>query len=102
MLLADTQIISKNYTPIGDMITVAICVAMLALVAFSYVRRTRAFRIFLVIISCLLLASLLDVAANLMFQRLGPVPFVYIVRCLFHALLSQNSIMEKTVFVNIF
>jgi len=84
---ADAHLIMNNYTPVGDLVTVAICLVMLALIAFSYVRKTPAFRVFLCIIPCLILAALLDVTYNMLAFRLGAVPVVYVFRCLFHAVL---------------
>lgn len=84
---SDIHLITNNYTPVGDLVTVAICLVMLALIAFSYVRKTPAFRVFLLIIPCLILAALLDVAYNVLAVRLGAAPVVYVFRCLFHATL---------------
>ena len=49
MSLADTHFIPNNYTPVGDLTAVAVCFVMLALVCFSYIRKTAAFRVFLVL-----------------------------------------------------
>lgn len=87
MSLADTHFIPNNYTPVGDLTAVAVCFVMLALVCFSYIRKTAAFRVFLVIIPCLILSALLNVTYNHLAYRLGAVPVVYILRCLFHAAL---------------
>ena len=84
---ADTHLIPNNYTPVGDLVTVAICLIMLALIAFSYVRKTAAYRIFLSIIPCLILSALLNVTYNYLAFRIGAVPVVYVLRCLFHAAL---------------
>ena len=84
---ADTHLIPNNYTPVGDLTVVAVCLVMLALIAFSYIRKTAAFRTFLFIIPCLILSALLDVAYNQLAWKLGAVPAVYILRCLFHAAL---------------
>ena len=58
---ADTHLIANNYTPVGDLIVVAICFVMLALIFFSYMRKTPAFRVFMTIIFTLILTALLDV-----------------------------------------
>ena len=87
MSSADTYLILNNYTPVGDLVTVAICWVMLALIAFSYVRKTPAFRVFMVIIPCLMLAALLDVSYNMIALNTGATLLVYILRCLFHAAL---------------
>ena len=84
---AEAHLIVNNYTPVGDLVTVAICWIMLLLIAFSYVRKTPAFRVFIVIIPCLMLAALMDVSYNKLASTLGAVPVVFILRCLFHAFL---------------
>jgi len=51
----------SGYTPVGDLAVVSICVVMIVLIIFSYVRKTRSFRIFLGIIGLLILAANVDV-----------------------------------------
>jgi len=84
---ADPHLYPDNYTPVGDLIVVAISLVMLALISFSYIRKTTAFRVYLLIVPSLIASALLSVTYNLLAARLGPVPVVYIVRCLFHAVL---------------
>lgn len=84
---ADTHFIPNNYTPVGDMIVVAICFVMLSLIFFSYMRKSPAFRVFMTIIFTLILTAVLDVTFNALAYRLGAVPVVYAFRCLFHAAL---------------
>ena len=84
---ADPHLYPDNYTPVGDLIVVAISLVMLVLISFSYIRKTTAFRVYLLIVPSLIASALLSVTYNLLAARLGPVPVVYIVRCLFHAVL---------------
>ena len=84
---ADTHLIPNNYTPVGDLVVVAVCFVMLALIYFSYIRKSAAFRVFLTIIFTLTLSAVLDVTYNHLAFRLGAVPVVYVFRCLFHAAL---------------
>ena len=51
----------SGYTPVGDLAVVSICLVMIILIIFSYVRKTRRFRIFLGIIVLLILAAYVDV-----------------------------------------
>ena len=60
---------------------------MLALLAFSYVRKTKAFRVFLCIIPSLMAAAFLNVVCNRLAFDQGGTPLVYTLRCLFHAAL---------------
>ena len=84
---ADTHLIPDNYTPVGDLVVVAICLVMLALISFSYIRRTAGFRIFMCIIPCLMAAALLNVTCHRLAFTMGVVPVVYALRVLFHAFL---------------
>ena len=74
---ADTHLIPDNYTPVGDLVVVAICLVMLALISFSYIRRTAGFRIFMCIIPCLMAAALLNVTCHRLAFTMGVVPVVY-------------------------
>ena len=87
MLPGDTHLIPNNYTPVGDLVVVAICFVMLALIYFSYMRKTPAFRVFMTIIFTLITSALLNVTYNRLASQLGAVPVVYVFRCLFHAAL---------------
>lgn len=51
-----------NYSPVGDLVVVSICMVMIVLMAFSYVRKTRTYNIFLIVIGLLLAAAISDVA----------------------------------------
>ena len=84
---ADTHFIPNNYTPVGDMIVIAICFVMLALIFFSYIRKTASFRVFLTIIFTLIASAVLNAVYNHLTWQYGAVPLSYAFRCLFHALL---------------
>lgn len=84
---AEVHLTVNNYTPVGDLVTVAICWVMLLLVAFSYTRKTPAFRVFMIIIPCLMLSALLNVSCNMIASITGASVLVYTLRCLFHAAL---------------
>ena len=87
VLQGDAHFIPDNYTPVGDLITVAVCFVILALIYFSYMRKSSAFRVFMTIIFTLILSAVLDVTYNYLAFRLGAAPVVYAFRCLFHAAL---------------
>ena len=84
---AESHLTLNNYTPVGDLVTVAICLVMLLLIAFSYTRKTPAFRVFMAIIPCLVLSALLNVSCNMIAASTGASVLVYTLRCLFHAVL---------------
>lgn len=85
MLQADTHLLLNNYTPVGDLIVVAICFVMLALIYFSYMRKSPAFRVFMTIVFTLILTAVLSITYSTLAVRHGAVPLVYALRCLFHA-----------------
>ena len=85
VLQTDPHFYANHYTPVGDLVTVAVCVVMISLLVFSYVRRTTAYRVFLFIIPTLIVSALLDVTWNHLAAVLGSQPVVFILRCLFHA-----------------
>ena len=84
---ADAHFIPNNYTPVGDLVVVAVCFVILALLFFSYTRKTASFRVFLTIIFTLILSAALDITYNYLAWNLGAVPLSYAFRCLFHAAL---------------
>ena len=87
VMQADPHLYPDNYTPVGDLSVIAICLVMLALIAFSYNRKTISFRVFMTIVPSLMLSAALSVTYNFLASRLGAVPIVYILRCVFHAVL---------------
>ena len=87
MVQADTHFIPNNYTPVGDLVVIAVCFVMLSLLFFSYIRKSSAFRVFMTIIFTLILTAVLNITYNNLAYRFGAVPVVYAFRCLFHAAL---------------
>ena len=83
------QFLFSSYTPVGDIIVISICFVMLILISFSYVRKTRSFKIFLGIIGLLILACNVDVSFYVLATAGKPrwLPVAYGLRCVYHALL---------------
>ena len=79
----------NNYSPVGDLTVISVCMVMLALLFFSYVRKNRSFNIFLSIVTLLILAALVDVGYHLQLHALDPGRYALTagLRCLFHVLL---------------
>ena len=79
----------SNYTPVGDLIVVSICYVLLILMIFSYINKTRAFRIFFATVGLVFLAALTDVGYHRAAATGDPdyIAQVYAMRCLFHVLL---------------
>ena len=62
-----------DYSPIGDILVIAVCVVMIILVAASYVNNTRAFRMFLSILKpvpfAVVTISLMSTIINIIDER---------------------------------
>ena len=80
------QLYFDNYSPVGDIIVVSICVVFLILVLTSYVTKTNNFKIFLCIVGCLVFASLSEVLYHNIYAHItnGNYTAVYIFRILYH------------------
>ena len=78
-----------NYSLAGDIGVIAICLVMVILLLTSYVRRTRSFRIFMVIIGQLVIAALVNIAYHMLLIRSDPGHYglVYALRILYNAVL---------------
>lgn len=76
----------SGYTPVGDLAVVSICLVMIILIIFSYVRKTRSFKIFLGIIALLVLAANVDVGFYSIASADRPelYPLASVLRCAFH------------------
>ena len=64
------QIHFSSYTPAADIVVTAICLVMIILVAFSYIGRTRSFKLFVSMVWLLLSAAWADI----LFYTLAAVP----------------------------
>ncbi len=74
------------YSPIGDLVTIAICWVLFILMFCSYIRRTRSFRIFLFILGFLLLAANASVTYRTLLSHWQPslTVLIYITRIVMH------------------
>ena len=84
----------NGYTPVGDLAVVSICLVMVILIMFSYVRKTHSFKIFLGIIGLLILAANVNVGFYSMLS--SGRPELYSPACVMH---SAFHILLYTVFV---
>ena len=78
-----------DYSPVGDILVVAVCAVMVILVAASYVNKTKAFRLFLSMIILLCLGAISDLICHDAYLHVtnGNYTFVYVARVLYHAFL---------------
>lgn len=84
-----------GYSPVGDLTVVSVCLVMIILLVFSYVRKSRSFKVFLSIVGLLIAAAYTNVAFHMMVERIEPrqYPVAYTFRCLYHALLFLIFVM---------
>ena len=78
-----------NYSPAGDIVTVAICMVITVLVATSFVKKTRSFTLFLNMIICLVVAAFADMVYHDWYVHVtdGNYMWVYISRIIYHTAL---------------
>ncbi len=97
------QLYFDNYSPVGDLIVVAICFVMIILVAASYVSKTKGFNLFLNMIGYLVLASFCDIIHHQLYTNVadGNYTAVYVIRILYHAFLFSILLLFVVYIVEI-
>ena len=83
------QLYFDNYSPVGDIIVLAICFVMIILVSTSYVNKTKSYALYLNMVIYLMLASYTDILHHHLYTRVadGNYTPVYVVRVFYHAFL---------------
>ncbi len=78
-----------DYSPIGDILVIAVCAVMIILVAASYVNNTRTFRMFLSMVILLTLGAVSDLIYHDAYVHItdGNYTFVYVGRVFYHVFL---------------
>ena len=78
-----------DYSPVGDILVIAVCTVMIILVAASYINQTKAFRMFLSMVLLLALGAASDLVYHEAYLNItdGNYTFVYVVRVFYHAFL---------------
>ncbi len=78
-----------SYSPVGDVMVLAICLVIFALVSFSYISRNKSYRVFISLVVFLMAASVTDLTYFLLARSGRPnlIALAYPTRCLFHAFL---------------
>ena len=97
------QLYFDNYTPVGDIIVIAICMVMIVLVATSYVNKTKNFSLFLNMIFYLVSASMCDIIYHDWYAHItdGDYIGVYVTRVIYHALLFSILLLYIVYIVEI-
>ena len=78
-----------SYSPTGDLTVASICYVMMILMFFSYIRRSRSFKIFLGVVGLIVLAAVTDVTFYMLAGMGSPslFPLAYGLRWLYHTIL---------------
>ncbi|MBO6113644.1 MAG: EAL domain-containing protein [Lachnospiraceae bacterium] len=97
------QLYFDNYTPVGDIIVIAICMVMIVLVATSYVNKTKNFSLFLNMTIYLVSASMCDIIYHDWYAHItdGNYIGVYVTRVIYHALLFSILLLYIVYIVEI-
>ena len=75
-----------GFSPVGNITVVTICFVMIILILFSYIRRSHSFRIFLALVTFLVLAAMADIVSYTLAEA-GNETFVHSLRCVYHMFL---------------
>ena len=73
----------SSYSPVGDLNVIALCFLMIDLVFFSYINKTRSFRVFLSLIGLLLAAAYADVMFYFVVKSGKHLVLADILRCVY-------------------
>lgn len=89
------QIYFDNYSPVGDLLVVAMCMVIFVLISASYVNKTRIFAIYINIVVYLMTAALLDVLHHNLYAFVtdGNYTLVYVLRVIYHGVLFSNLLL---------
>ncbi len=77
----------SNYTPAADIVVTAVCLVMIVLVSFSYIKRNRNSQLFLKIVILLLIAAWVDITFYMIAPTEGLQLAANWLRCIYHGLL---------------
>ncbi len=85
----------NNYTPVGDVLTLAICMVFVILIKTTYINRTKNFYYLKAMIILLFTAGLSDLLYNVSMNHIGEIPPVlhYIPRAMVHLTIFANLML---------
>ncbi len=97
------QLYFDNYSPVGDIVVVAISFVMVILLATSHVTRTRNFKLFLNMILYLALAGLSNLVLHDFYAHItnGDYTAIYILRVVYHGFLFSLFLLYTVYFVEV-
>ncbi len=78
-----------NYSPVGDLTVASICYVMIILMFYSYIRKSRSFKVFLGIVGLIIFATVTDVTFYMVAKMGRPAlyPLAYGLRWVYHMIL---------------
>ena len=76
----------QNYTPVGDVLTMALCMVFVVLIRTSYINRTKAFNFLKAIIVLLFGSAITNILYHVLMNHIGSIPniFIYFFRAAYH------------------
>lgn len=82
----------ENYSPVGDVLVLAICFVFIILIRSAFISKTKNFAIFRIILGLLMLAAIFGLFYHVSLNSIGtyPVPLIYALRIGYHATLFGN------------
>ena len=80
-------VVYSNYSPVSDMTVTAVCFVIIIQLIFSYVNRSRSYRIYVSLVGFLLAAAWFNITYHMLAAFNDPLfyPTAYTMRCLYHA-----------------
>lgn len=89
------QLYYDNYSPVGDILVVAICFLIFILIGTSYVTKTRSFAVYVCLVVFLTFAGISGISHHFLYSQVtdGDYTWVYILRILYHAFLFSNLLL---------
>lgn len=92
-----------NFTPVGDVVVLAVSFVIIVLVTTSYVNKNALFKVFITIVFFLIGASCLDILQHSLYTRVddGNYTIVCIIRIVYHVFLYSNLFLYVIYIVTI-
>ncbi|MBR5349556.1 MAG: EAL domain-containing protein [Lachnospiraceae bacterium] len=93
--MGGTPVYYDNYSPVGDLTVVAMCLVIAVLLMSSYVEKTRLSAVYIALVSYLGLGALIDVAQHSVYAQIsnGDYFWVYALRVIYHGLLFTSLVL---------
>ena len=92
-----------NYSPVGDITVMAMCLAIFVLLSGSYIKKNRNSGLFVNIVIYLMLSAMADVVYHVTYNRVtnGDYTAVNVIRIIYHALVFSNLLLYVVYIVSL-